>query len=199
VASLASVTHLILARHGETDWNAERRFQGHADPPLNDTGRAQAEALAERLAAQDLAAIYSSDLRRAAQTAAAVGNRFGLPVVELPSLREIDVGEWSGLTVSEVVERYPDGYARHRAGGDGWTAGETHAQLTERIVRAVSEIANEHPRRTVLVVAHGAALRALLAYAEGIDLSEFRRDSSPIENGSLAAIVVEDGCVRRLD
>jgi len=199
VASLATVADLILARHGETDWNAERRFQGHADPPLNAKGLAQAEALAERLAGRDLRAIYSSDLRRAAQTAAVVGDRLGLAVVKLPALREIDVGEWSGLTVAEVIERYPDGYARHRAGGDGWTAGETHAQLTERIVRAASEIAREHPAGAILVVAHGAALRALLAHAEGIDLSEFRRNSAPIENGAVATIAIEDGRVRRLD
>jgi probable phosphoglycerate mutase len=199
VASLAPVTELILARHGETDWNAERRFQGHADPPLNANGLAQAHALAERLNECDLAAIYSSDLRRAAQTAAIVAERLGLPVVQRPSLREIDVGEWSGLTVSEVIARYPDGYARHREGGDGWTSGETHAALTERIVRAVSEIAVAHPAGTVLVVAHGAALRALLAHAENVDLGEFRRNRPPIENGSLATIAVEDGRVRRLD
>ena len=193
------MTELILARHGETDWNAERRFQGHANPPLNDTGRAQARALAEHLADRRLTAIYSSDLRRAAETARIVGTQLGLPVSQLPSLREIDVGEWSGLTVAEVTERYPDGYARHRAGGDGWTTGETHARLSERIVDAIVEIARGHPDDPILVVGHGAALRALLAHAEGVELSEFRRNSPPIENGSLATIAVESGVVRRLD
>src|ERR687887_1489922 len=88
LASLAPVSELILARHGVTDWNAERRFQGHADPPLNDVGRAQGQALAGRLAAVSLAAVYASDLQRSAQTAQIVADGRGLPVVSLPELRE---------------------------------------------------------------------------------------------------------------
>jgi len=193
------VTTIILARHGETDWNAELRFQGHADPPLNAAGRSQAVALAATLAKARVAAVYSSDLQRAAETARIAADRVGLSVVETPGLREIDVGEWSGLTVDEVIDRFPDGYRRHRDGGDGWTDGETHEELTSRIVRTVVEIAAAHPDDTILVVAHGAALRALLAYADGIPLSEFRRTRPPIQNGSLAMIAVEDGIVRRLD
>ncbi len=92
------VTELLLARHGETDWNRERRWQGHADPPLNELGRAQARRLAEALAGEQLEAIYASDLRRAHETAEIVGARLGLPVTSDPDLREIDVGSWSGLT-----------------------------------------------------------------------------------------------------
>jgi 2,3-bisphosphoglycerate-dependent phosphoglycerate mutase len=193
------VTTLLLARHGETDWNAQRRFQGHADPPLNDVGRAQARALAARVADAGVGAVYSSDLRRAAETADIVGDRLGLSVSHRASLREIDVGEWSGHTVDEIVARFPDGYRRHREGGDGWDHGESHAALSVRIVEAVVKIAGEHPGETILVVAHGACLRALLAYAEGIELGEFRRTRPAIENGSLATVVVEDGTVRRID
>jgi probable phosphoglycerate mutase len=193
------VTTFLLARHAETDWNAQRRFQGHADPPLNAVGRDQARVLAERLAGVPAAAIYSSDLRRAAETAQIVGDRLGLRVREIEGLREIDVGEWSGLTVEEVIARYPDGYRRHRAGGDGWEHGESHAALTERIVSTIGELAAEHPGDTLVVVAHGACLRALLAYAEGVELSEFRRTRPAIENGSLAVILVEDGSLRRIN
>ena len=193
------MTTILLARHGETDWNAERRFQGHADPPLNATGRAQAAELASRLAGEALAAIYSSDLRRASETAAIVGARVGLPVIQERALREVDVGEWSGLTVDEVIERFPDGYARHRDGGDGWTEGETHEALSVRIVEAVRAIGAEHASESILIVTHGAALRALLAHVEGISLAEYRRTSAPIGNGSLARIAWEDGAPRRLD
>lgn len=193
------MTKLLLARHGETDWNAQRRFQGHADPPLNDVGRAQARALAARVADAGVAAVYSSDLRRAAETADIVGEALGLDVTQLQALREIDVGEWSGLTVEEIVVRFPDGYRRHREGGDGWDQGETHAALSDRILAAVEEIAREHPQESILVVAHGACLRALLAHAEGVELGEFRRTRPALENGSLATVVVEDGTLRRID
>ena len=193
------MTRVLLARHAETDWNAQRRFQGHADPPLNDIGRGQARALAEKLADSVVTAVYSSDLRRATETAKIVAERLGLPVARRVGLREIDVGEWSGLTVDEVVARYPEGYRRHRAGGDGWEQGESHVALSERIVRAVEEIARGHPGETILIVAHGACLRALLAYAEGAELGEFRRTRPAIENGSLATVLVEDGAVRRID
>src|SRR6185437_6606991 len=95
------MTTLLLVRHGETDWNAERRYQGHADVPLNDRGVEQARELAEQLAGERIDAIYSSDLSRAHATAEIVGERLGVPVVTDPDLREIDVGAVEGLTFEE--------------------------------------------------------------------------------------------------
>src|SRR5580765_6857553 len=97
---------LVLVRHAESTWNAEGRWQGHADPPLSDAGRAQAEALAEDLAGERFDAVYTSDLARAAQTAEIIARRFGLPAVSDPALREVDVGSWSGLTREEVAARF---------------------------------------------------------------------------------------------
>ena len=90
------MTTLLLARHGETDWNRARRWQGHAVRPLTDRGRAQAAALSDRLADIALDAVYSSDLRRARETAEAVALPHGLDVIVLPELREVDVGSWEG-------------------------------------------------------------------------------------------------------
>jgi broad specificity phosphatase PhoE len=90
------MTTVYLARHGESDWNVERRWQGHADRPLTERGREQAELLAGRLADVKLDAVYASDLRRAWETAQAVAATRGLEVVRLPELREVDVGSWSG-------------------------------------------------------------------------------------------------------
>jgi broad specificity phosphatase PhoE len=190
-------TTILLARHGQTDWNRDRRFQGHADPPLNEAGRDQARALGEQLAGVPLRAIYSSDLRRAAETASLVAGSMGLEPVALPELREIDVGEWSGLTFSEIEDRYPEGVRRHRAGADGWEAGETHAAMQLRIVDAVRRIAASHPDEHVLLVIHGGTMRALLAEAEGVDFAEYRRTRGGIENGSFVPIAVEDGALRR--
>ena len=105
-ASVPRVTTLILARHGETDWNRNGIWQGHGDPPLNDLGREQAAALAERLRGSSLHALYSSDLKRADETAEFVARATGLAYA--PSgLREIDVGSWTGLTLAEIAERFP--------------------------------------------------------------------------------------------
>src|SRR4029453_14296582 len=101
-------TTIVPGRHGETDWNRERRFQGHADTPLNDAGRAQAADLADSLTSERLVAVYTSPLRRAYETAALIAIRLGLDVRPLDALREIHVGHWEGLTIEEVRERYPE-------------------------------------------------------------------------------------------
>ena len=132
------MTTLLLARHGETDWNRERRWQGHADPPLNEAGRAQARALAERLAGDAARRGLRQRPRRArARRREIVAARPRPRVIADPRLREIDVGEWSGLTTPEIVERAsPTGSARHAAGGDGWER-RRDARRDERADRRV--------------------------------------------------------------
>src|SRR5262249_24465064 len=127
-------TTILLVRHGESDWNRAGRWQGHADPPLNERGREQARALAARLAGTHRDAIYASDLAGAWETAEIVGAAKGISVVRDAALREIDVGEWSGLATAEIERRFPDGFRRHVEGGDGWERGETHAAMSARIV-----------------------------------------------------------------
>jgi len=182
------VTRILLARHGETDWNRVGRWQGHADPPLNDAGRGQAAELAERLAGDGIAAIYSSDLMRASQTARVVADRLRLAVVEDVGLREIDVGSWSGLTRAEVEQRFPEGYARWLRGDIGHD-GETREELSERVVGAVERIAAAHPGDTILAVTHGGAIRALRRYADG-------DPGDPIENCGTSSLELVDGVLR---
>jgi probable phosphoglycerate mutase len=192
------VTTLLLARHGQSDWNAERRWQGHADRPLSERGRLQAEALAERLADIELDAIYSSDLRRTRDTAAVVAERQGLEVRQFPELREVDVGSWSGLTREEARVRFPEAYARWLAGGPGWTDGETYEEMTARVLGAVWTIARSHDSGRVLIVSHGGPIRAIHASALGMDVHEYRR-MRPVEpNARLSAVCVEDGRLTRL-
>jgi probable phosphoglycerate mutase len=159
-------TRILLARHGETDWNRLGRWQGQADPPLNEDGRRQAAALAEQLVGDGIAAIYSSDLRRASETADAIGARLGLEAVLDRGLREMDVGSWSGLTHAEIEERFPEGFARWRRGQIGHD-GETNEEHTERVVAAVERIAATHESQTVVVVTHGGSIRALRRHAAG--------------------------------
>lgn len=157
------MAEIVIARHGETSWNAEGRFQGHADVPLSERGREQAEALAERLASgRPFAAFYASDLRRAAETAEVVASRLRLSVVPHSGLREIDVGSWSGLTRAEISERDPAGFARW-AGGGGMQdhGGEAREAFSARVLDAVLEIGARHAGERVLLVAHGGVVRAL--------------------------------------
>jgi probable phosphoglycerate mutase len=182
------VTTLLLARHGETDWNRELRFQGHSDPPLNASGRRQAEQLAERVAGESLVAVYCSDLRRAHQTARIVADRLGLDVTVVPALREVDVGSWSGLTRDEIAERFPEAFHRWLEGDQGHD-GESRDELRARVMEAVSRIVAAHPGESVLVVSHGGALRALLARVEGDAPRRFA-------NCDLCRVIAEDGALR---
>jgi broad specificity phosphatase PhoE len=146
------VTTILLARHGETDWNRNGIWQGWADPPLNGTGRAQARELAEQLRHVPFDAVYSSDLQRAHATAEIVAAPHGVPVVADPGLREIDIGSWSGLTRAEIEERFPGGERPD---------GETREQHAARVLAAVERIARENPGRRILLVTHGGTMRAL--------------------------------------
>jgi broad specificity phosphatase PhoE len=186
-------TTILLARHGETDWNAVGRWQGHTDRPLTERGRHQAAELAERLADVELDAIYSSDLLRAVETAEPVAKRLGLRLQTLPELREVDVGTWAGLTRDEVAERFPDGFRRWSDWQTGWENGETYEEMGERVVGAILRLAGEHPGERILVVSHGGAIRALQAAAAGIGIATFRRLRPVVQNARVTSILVENG------
>ena len=159
------MTLLYLARHGETAWNAAGRWQGQHDEPLSDLGIAQAAALAARLGHEQIASLYASDLRRAWDTATAIGASTGLAPLPDKRLREVDVGEWRGLTPDETKARYPEGFARWASGGTGWREGETYVAMRARAVEAVSEIIHKHrPDERICIVSHGGVIRALILH-----------------------------------
>ena len=192
------MTTLLLARHGESDWNRARRWQGFADRPLTARGRAQAAALAERLEKFPLDAVYSSDLVRAGSTAQAVAEAQGLEVVQLPALREVDVGEWQGLTRDEAEDRFPDGFRRWQAGGTGWEKGETYGEMSARVLKTVTRITRDHEGGRVLIVSHGGPIRAIHAAALGIEVEAYRRIRPVEPNARLSAVCVEDGRLTEL-
>lgn len=179
------MTTILLTRHGETDWNAERRVQGHTDRPLNDAGIAQARALAEDLSGESIDAVYASDLARALDTARAVAEPRGLSVVTIPGLRERNFGSWEGLLDEEILERFPQAHT------GPWGDDETPEQLDERVIDALTEIAASHPGGQVLVVSHGGPLRAVLRRC-GLAPDRFA-------NCHMSRLAVEDGTLRRLD
>ncbi|MEK6712016.1 MAG: histidine phosphatase family protein [Nitrospinota bacterium] len=168
---------LYLLRHGETDWNAQRRIQGVSDTALNATGLAQARALAGPLRGRSIAAFYSSPLRRARQTAEVLAGELGLGVRLEPRLSELDQGKLEGLRIDQVEAQY-NGFMeewRSRPAGLRMPGGETLAELQERAWAAVEDLRSAHPRETIAAVSHNLAISAVLCRVLGIDLNAFRR------------------------
>lgn len=176
------MTTLLFVRHGETDWNVERRWQGHADQPLNETGRAQARELAASLADRPIDVIYTSDLARAHETAMIVGEQLGRSVLIDPRLREVDVGDWSGRLATDIDA---DGLTR-------WNGGETYHQMGERVVAAVVDLAARHPGKTVLIVTHGGVIRACRASAAGLGFEQSREHIDSLANCAVVELHVAD-------
>lgn len=174
---------LVLVRHGESTWNASGRWQGQSDVPLSPRGRLQARALATRLFELEMDHRISSDLSRAAETAAALGHAAHPD----PRFREIDVGEWAGLERAEVAERFPDQVEGLRSGADVRIGGgESMPEFEARVDSAIDELRDRHQGQRVLLVTHGGVIRALATRVLGV-----RRAASPlvgVSNTSLSVV-----------
>ena len=153
---------LYMARHGQTDLNAQQRFQGSSNPPLNAAGIAQAEELARQLP-PGLTRIVASPLRRAHQTAEIVAASHGLPVLLIDDFRERCYGVFEGLSREDIEQRYPELWARRiaRHWDDGPPGGETMRQAVDRVGAALALLGATHRGETVLLVAHGFVARAV--------------------------------------
>jgi probable phosphoglycerate mutase len=174
-----TAARVVLWRHGETEWNADGRYQGQADVALNDRGREQARKAAPFLAAMKPARIVSSDLGRASATAAELGALTEVRVELQPRLQEINVGDWVGLTNEQVFAAHPDFREALFAGRDARrsASGETGAEAGARVAEALLDIALDTPDgQTVVAVGHGFSLRVAsvfllgLAYAHNLTL-----------------------------
>ncbi|MCC7359576.1 MAG: histidine phosphatase family protein [Anaerolineales bacterium] len=165
---------LWLVRHGETDWNREGRYQGQSDIPLNATGLAQARALLPTFAGMPIAAIYSSDLQRAATTAELLGEALNLPVSRQRGLREARLGRWEGMLFSDIQVVYAAEWAERRR--DPLNArppgGESLLEVAARGAAAADEMARRHAGQQVIVVSHGLLVAALLCRGRGLPLAE---------------------------
>lgn len=186
-------TRLYLIRHGETEWNNSRRYQGHMDVALSPRGRRQAALLCERLREEKLAAVYASDLKRARETAAIIAWPHGLAVIEMPDLRELNFGLWEGLTYQEIAAAYPGDFEEWLAdpAGKQVPGGESFAQLQRRAYNAVTGIVAKHPGQKVAVVSHGGALRTIILSLLGLGLEGLWRFR--LDNASLSIVDCYDG------
>jgi broad specificity phosphatase PhoE len=186
-------THLVLVRHGETASNRDRRFQPY-DTPLSDLGRAQAARVAERLAAGPaVSALYTSDLARASETAAAIGARLGLDPRMVPVLRELDVGDLKGHPHGVAEHVHPGGYEGWIAGGGvarlPGPEGECLDDLVARVVPWLAGLRAAHPGRRVVVVSHGLTLGVAIAHLLGWEQREaFRTRRVRILNTAVTEI-----------
>ena len=168
---------VYLVRHGETVWNANMRFQGHADIALTQSGREQAEALSKRLSGKNFHAVYSSDLIRAYETAVILAEPHGLQVHKRPNLREINFGKWEGLTYKEIIDQFGES-ARKWWDNPSITripGGEKLTEVAERCYRALKLIVEDHQGQELLLVAHGGTIRCLVSSVLGIDLNQYWR------------------------
>lgn len=166
---------LILLRHGVTDWNVQRKFQGYTDIELNDDGRIMASETAEVIAGFGIDVIYSSPLSRAYETANAVAKLVDLPINVDPGLREINVGEWEGLTIDQISELDPEFRLALRSRVDARRSptGETANETGQRVGRTIAAIAEANQGKTTLIVSHGLAIRAGLANLLGWGFESF--------------------------
>jgi probable phosphoglycerate mutase len=202
------MTRIILVRHGQTQWNvgsgAGERFRGRVDLPLDDTGLAQAHALAERLAELPIAAVYSSPLKRAVETARPTAQQLDLLIQLLPGIIDIDYGDWQGLSPGEVARVYPDLYQLwlekpHRV---RFPNGESLRRVRLRGMATLKEVAVRHEGWTVLLVAHQVVNKVLVCAMLGLDNSHFwriRQDNGCINvfehhHGIFTAVLVNDTC-----
>ncbi|KAK8921957.1 hypothetical protein KSP39_PZI020378 [Platanthera zijinensis] len=162
----ATFTEVILVRHGETSWNASRIIQGHIDSELNDIGRQQAVAVGSHLSKEkNIVAIYSSDLKRAAETARIIASTCNLPEVILdPSLRERHLGDLQGLTLRDAEKQKPIAYKHFLSAKRDQEipgGGESLAQLHERCTSFLKNLARKHKGERIIAVTHGGVLREL--------------------------------------
>jgi uncharacterized phosphatase len=174
------VTLIYLVRHGETDWNRERRIQGSTDIPLNDTGRSQAEATGRLLARREWDAVIASPLSRAYETASIIAKTIGLSEPDRdPALVERNYGTAEGMTGTEIDALYPAGVEV--------PGRETREAVTARVIPALCAIADAHPGQALIVVSHGGVIRSVLNSVQHGNYDE------PIRNGSVHSFRHVDG------
>jgi len=183
---------LLLVRHGETAWNATGRFQGQMDTDLNTAGQRQAVAVAERLASEEIHAIYASDLRRAYDTAVAISARHAVAVQADPRLREINFGAWQGLTYVQMQEQDSERLAAWNADRANRCppGGESLSQVAKRLSLLLDEVCLQYVDQTVVLVSHGGTVRLVLCLLLGHPLSAYWQFE--VDNTAIAEIELQD-------
>lgn len=188
---------LSLIRHGETAWNAEHRFQGQSDVPLNKRGNRQVQALQKRFSQENLSALYTSDLQRAWETAELIASpHHSLSPIPEPRFRELSFGDWEGLTYQEIEDQAPDLLDLWQK--DLWSThppgGETLQDLSKRVLAGYEEITSCHTEGHILIVAHGGSLQILLCHLLGLAPKNYWQ--LHLSTGSISRVALyEEGAI----
>ena len=165
---------VIFIRHGETDYNKELRYQGHMDIDLNEKGYTQAQKVSERMSSEEIGEIYSSNLKRAQNTAELIAGPHDLKVKKRSGLREINMGDWEGSTYDDLKKEYPDLFKK-------WynnpievrpPGGETLVEFRNRVIDSFEEIINNCEQERIVITAHGGTIRVVLAHLLDIPLNK---------------------------
>jgi broad specificity phosphatase PhoE len=181
-------------RHGVTEWNAQRRYQGQTDVPLSELGVRQAELVAERLAGEKIDAVYASDLSRAWETAQIIAEKSDLEVFSEPRLRELKFGVLEGLTFDEAEAQHPEMIAAWLDDFNNTPDGaETIQAFNARIVSFLDDLKEKHDEQVVLLVGHGGSLSEILRVV--LDLSKEKRWYLEMENTSLSEVSIAEDYV----
>jgi broad specificity phosphatase PhoE len=198
------MTQVYLIRHGTTEWNQEEIFRGRADCPLNDTGRAEARAVAAYLKGVEIEKIYTSPLSRAAETAETIAATRGLRIVPDPAFIDLDFGEWQGRPLKEVREKYAELYRTWRVRPQEVTfpGGENLGRVRARSWEGLLRVVRETQDKTALIVSHRVITKVLLCAALGLDDSHFwqiRQDTTAINRlefarGRFVVSLINDTC-----
>ncbi|MEC9383810.1 MAG: histidine phosphatase family protein [SAR324 cluster bacterium] len=165
-------TEIILIRHGETEWNSQKRMQGHSNSDLSEVGMGQIQALGELMKNVSFDHIYSSDSLRTRQTAEAITQYSGHTLQFDQRIREKNLGVFEGLTSTEAKERHPEIYRLFKTAGANYVIdeGESTQQLLERALEFIEEIRLRHPQERVVMVTHGGVVRVLMKHALGLSI-----------------------------
>ena len=188
------MTRLVITRHGQSIANAESRFAGHSDFDLSELGHRQAKLTADYICDNEkIDVIYSSDLKRAYNTALPTAQRLGMEINATEDLREIFAGDWEGMTTMDIEARYAKdwGVWKNSYAASRCTGGESTAEVYRRIVPTVRRIAKKHDGQTVLLSTHATVVRALSAYALGLD--ETRVAEIPFTHNASVNVFLYDG------
>ncbi|WML34675.1 histidine phosphatase family protein [Clostridium sp. OS1-26] len=193
-------TTIYLVRHGQTEWNLEKRMQGHKDSPLTNLGIIQAKGLHNRLLKENIDIIYSSESKRAYDTAKIIKGDRNIQIAIKQQLREIHMGHWEGLQQLDIINKYPESWKHF------WNkphlyvpteSGESYQELQNRVIPVIEDIININQGKTILIVTHRITLKMIMAHFNNQEIHEIW-NTPDVEPASLCKVSIKDGITKIL-
>ncbi|ALB45407.1 MULTISPECIES: histidine phosphatase family protein [Clostridium] len=188
-------TVLYLIRHGQTKWNLEKRMQGHKDSPLTEVGISQAQKLRDRLINEKIDLIYSSESKRAYDTAKIIQHNRNIPINIKKELKEIHMGKWEGMNQTDIINKYPETWENFWNNPSVYVPtdeGESYEELKARVIPSIEEIINLNQGKSIVIVTHRITLKVIMSHFMSQNICDIC-ENPDIESASLSKIHVENG------